>query len=254
MENFMAIAVSSWKATLRLIIIITFFLLMLAALVFSLVSLIYQTGAAVSISGTTISIGSEERLDSALVDATNWTDTNINIKEGDKLTFNATGSVNVALGHMIQALDTFAEISSNKKDMRIDLFTEEEIKKSLFPFPWNGPKGLNLKEVNDQKVIDRIKTSRKKFIYPEGEIGQLLAFISKNGSCPDISSKEEPKGMILPYYGPGATYTAKATGKLCFVINDVITEEIIHRKLIWQDNTGFFSIKIHIESNKSSLL
>ncbi|XOF33079.1 MAG: hypothetical protein ACL93V_13845 [Candidatus Electrothrix sp. YB6] len=254
MENFMAIAVSSWKGTLRLIIIFTCFLLLLAAVVFILANLVHKTGAAVSISGTTISIGSKERLDSALVNPINWTDTKIDIKKGDCFILDATGSVNVALGHMNQALDTFAEISSSKKDMKIELFTEKEIKRSLFPFPWNGPEGLNLKDVNDQNVIDRIKTSRNRFIHPNGEIGQLLAFISTSGSCPDIYSQEEPKGMIHPYFGPSTTHTAKVSGRLCFVINDVTTEEVKYKKLIWQDNTGFFSIKIHIKSNKTSLL
>lgn len=147
---------------------------------------------------------------------------------------------------MIIAQEYFANKQLTKPNGSVEVFSTEEIKNSLLPFPWNGPTGIDLRDMNNPDTINRIRTEKKKLVYPKGSVGQLLFLVYPHSSTPDLRT-DISQYQLMAYHGPNTTMSALNDGFLCFIVNDVITLKEEPTVLNWQDNIGYFAVRMLIK-------
>jgi hypothetical protein len=177
-------------------------------------------------------------------DRSPWVDTNIDLKEGDKITFHVSGKVCMAMHRMMDAADSNTIMP---------------------PLPWCGPEGFDLNSVANSRPAE---VKRKNYlICPEFNQGQVLGIITnkENGILrPDSLNVIDVNKYTDEYYE-----VKRNNGHLWLLVNEVFLDDKLlnsiepedlaidstefnfikknHYSNVWyDDNCGFFSINMEI--------
>jgi len=245
-------AISSWQNLIRSIIFLICCAVGIAFIVEKTINGLKANNLKITTStGSTIEVGQNTKLQTFIVHPRGWNKTGLYLNKGDKLNISATGSVNLAMGRMMEALEYQYKIKKKNEDKtginsrEIKYFTKEEKLKSAFVYPWNGPEGIDYEEIYDNSAKKRVKDSEKDRVVSSAKVGQLIAFISpSNITFPDFSSSQ-----VIPFSTSNTIVEVNKEGYLWFIINDLkLSGDKIGDKLIWQDNLGFFNILMAVNS------
>lgn len=179
-----------------------------------------------------------------------WQETAISVKEGDTLTFEAGGNVYIDLGGLNRSLETRYKledewirkkskgrnwIRSQSKVAPEDDYSADQVKKIKPRWAWNGPDG------NIATTDLSFPSRRNKTIVPSANYGTLLAAIRETG----VPTPARQDAFVVGSRNPGMT--AKRSGKLYFVINDVLDDkEPNFPDKFFIDNIGFFYVKVTV--------
>jgi hypothetical protein len=176
-----------------------------------------------------------------------WQETGIAVREGDHLSFEAGGRVNIDLEGLNLALEARHSadnriIDAEKKagrwekernDFAPELHYTPEDRQNIKPhWSWIDPNGLQ-----DTKRLANPAHQRRS-ILPEKGYGALLAAIRETGVKP---TREDAF-----FVGASNTCVAKRSGKLYFVANDVTYDDPDFPDLFMIDNIGFFYARVTI--------
>ncbi len=243
----------SWTALFKGILI---FIFILSSLYFFLVNLFNNVGFnSISVStqdGISINFDKLTNYRSVIVQPRSWQATDIRVNAGDEITLDAYGGINIAMGRMVKSLEFQYKVKEKNEKMGlgrdVDSFTKEEVEGSLFAYPWNGPEGIDLKNIHLDSAVDRIRESQQKRVYPKANVGQLLVVIS-----PSLSNEfpNLDKSQIFPYGGKGSKFIVENEGYIWFIVNDLMPDaDPLKREVDWQDNLGLFDVKILINRKK----
>ena len=248
----MSIAIESWTNLLRAVILIGS---IVALLVFGTITALNSFGSnqvLVEAGGTKIRIGNHS-IDSILVSPRGITDTNIDLREGDKVIISASGEVNIAAGQIFQITNQlYKEIDKlnivSTADPNLDNLLKE--KNFELPFSWIDPTGDsgNISPVyrnNQEKYVQKSKN----FIRSDSAHGALLAIVSSDGNQPKLE-EDFTVHQIYDYRDTPMEFFSNSNGRLFLTINDeVFVNNRVKTQIAWQDNLGFFEAKIHIKRN-----
>jgi hypothetical protein len=200
--------------------------------------------------GTTISIGYNTKIQQYLIDPRQPNATNIELKKGDSVRVSISGSVHVAMGRMIRALQYEYAIKDSlfraihKRHIRY--FTPEQRIRSRIAYPWTGPKGIDTNSINDTNVRNSIRESDSCRVLPGARPGQLIAFISEKRDKYMFDASDTTD--VHKFNGETIEFKATHKGYLWFIINDdAYVEGNILSDITWQDNLGFFYATITID-------
>lgn len=236
--------ITSWNNLIRTLILLVALLL---GIYFILEQVIGTRSVKLTVADTEIRIGDNGALKNHLVPPRGWTDSGISVKKGDKITVKSTGTINVAMAHMIDKLTHFTKIYRSKKDGNVELFTKEEIDASLFTFPWNSAKGISLSEMDDIEAIELLKKTSRKFLVPTAKCGQLLIYNFQSESGHPQMEQLTELDEVYQFEGDAVVLEIKGDGRIYFAVNDVVLFDKAKSELLWQDNVGFFSVTTFTE-------
>jgi hypothetical protein len=176
-----------------------------------------------------------------------WQETGISVREGDHVSFEAGGRVNIDLEGLNLALAARhdadsriidAEKKSGRWEKEKDNFAPElyytaEDKQNVRPhWRWIDPNGLP-----ETKQLAN-PAHQKRSILPDKGYGALLAAIRETGVQP---GREDAF-----FVGASNTIVAKRSGKLYFVVNDVTYDDKDFPDMFMIDNIGFFYARVSI--------
>ena len=236
--------ITSWNNLFRSLILL---IALLIGIYFIVEKVIGTRSVNLTVAGTEIKIGDNGSLKNHLVQPRGWTDSGISVKKGDKITVKSTGSVNVAMAHMIDKLEHFRKIQQSKKDGNVELFTKEEIEESLFTFPWNNARGISLTRMHNLEAIKLIKSTSHQLLQPSAKFGQLLIYNFEDETVSPKLEQLTELDEVYEFEGDAAVLEMKGDGRLYFGINDIVLFDKGKSALLWQDNVGFFSVTTFTE-------
>ena len=188
-----------------------------------------------------------------------WQNTQISLKAGEHLSFQAAGRVSIDLHGLVDAAQTMYELEQKEKgkidfsqpadsqktpedffDQDPDVKARYQTLKSNFPSLWAEPDGL--RDENRNLIIqdkDYPGRTKNKAMLKE-PYGALIGTIT--------SSQPLDKKEFFPIGKEKLWMPAPAEGDLWLNINDVIDKsDPLESKLYYFDNIGFFWVKITIE-------
>jgi len=181
-----------------------------------------------------------------------WEETGIAVREGDRLTFEAGGKVNIDLAGLNRSLEARYQaeqriIAAAKKSGKWEkekdtfvpelYFTREEVQNATPRWKWNGPDGL----LNSDRYANPAR--KKRSIAPDRDYGALLGAVRETGV--------KPLREDAFFVGKSNTIVAKRTGKLYFVVNDVLNDnEKEFPDMYLVDNIGFFYARVTVTPTK----
>lgn len=177
-----------------------------------------------------------------MVSPQGWEETGIAVREGDTLTFEAGGKVNIDLEGLNESLQVrrsaerrviAAEVKAGrwekeKNDFVLEEhFTPEEVQNSIPHWRWNGPDGLH----DSDRYANPAR--KKRAILPQRDYGALLGAVRETGVAP-------LRGDAF-FVGRSNANRAPRTGKLYFAVNDVLNDtDKNFPDMFLVDNIGFF--------------
>jgi hypothetical protein len=176
-----------------------------------------------------------------------WQETGIAVREGDHVSVEAGGKVNIDLAGLNLALEARRTadnriIDAEKKagrwekekdDFAPELYYTAEDRQNIRPrWRWIDPNGLP-----ETKRLANPAHQRKS-ILPDKGYGALLAAIRETGV--------QPERQDAFFVGASNTYVAKRSGKLYFAANDVMYDDPDFPDLFMIDNIGFFYARVTI--------
>ncbi|HKD13928.1 MAG TPA: hypothetical protein VKE71_05210 [Candidatus Angelobacter sp.] len=181
-----------------------------------------------------------------------WEETGIAVREGDAVSFEAGGRVNVDLEGLNLSLQArhnaeervkAAEMKAGrwekeKNDFVLEQhFTPQEVQSSIPHWRWNGPDGLR----NSDRYANPAR--KKRAIIPQRDYGALVAAIRETGVTP---SRDDAF-----FVGKSNTIRAQRTGKLYFAVNDVLNDtNKDFPDMFLVDNIGFFYVRVTVTPAK----
>ncbi|MBL4707301.1 MAG: hypothetical protein JKY48_02520 [Flavobacteriales bacterium] len=231
--------ISSWNNLIRSLILL---IALLFGIFFIVEKIIGNRSLNLTVAGTEIKIGDNGALKNHLVPPRGWTDSGISVKKGDKITIKSTGSINVAMAHMLDKLNNFIKILKTKEDMNVELFTKNEIDAATFTFPWNDAKGISLTKMDNIDAIKLIKSTSHKLLDPTAKFGQLLIYNFEDETVHPHLEQLTELDEVYQFEGDAIVLEIKGDGRIYFGINDVVLFDKSKSELLWQDNVGFFSV------------
>jgi hypothetical protein len=175
-----------------------------------------------------------------------WQETAISVDQGDKVKVEASGKVQIDLAGLNAALAARRdaderilqeEVTAGRWEQEKNTFLPEEHyspedREKIKPrWPWSTPNGL---DSNQTQFPGRPKKS----IMPERGYGALLAAIRETGALPGRQD--------AIFIGTSANMVAQKSGKLYFVVNDVLTDDKDFPDLFLFDNIGFYYAKVTV--------
>lgn len=203
--------------------------------------------------GTSVTFKSENKqvsFDTVLVHPLGWVGTTFEVKKGDSVTLTVSGRVNVAMGRMIDSLELVSKTKLENQETihhrELEYFTQQQIERATFAYPWCGAAGVHESELRNG-AKESAAATRKQRVDEDARVGQLIAIIAPTNKCPDRG--KIPSGVQhVAYDGEDSAFTVEKAGKLCFVVNDITYENDDIDELAWQDNLGFYLVRIKITS------
>jgi hypothetical protein len=195
----------------------------------------------ISVAGSEIRVGENDVLKTNLISPHGWTNAKIDVKKGDKLIIDASGSVNVSFGDMAIDLTNAINIAATKENGNVDSFTKDELWKSTLTYPWNGPEGIEFEKLKGDLAKNRVEAAKEKLLFRGAKVGQLLILNHKKSTDPQL----QRLGMdaeVYKYAGTPLMIEIKEDGRLFFGVNDIVLEDKANAHITWQDNIGYFSI------------
>lgn len=250
--RFLEKMIEGWSAMLRGVICISILLVILYFFITQVISHLHPSAVSISTAGgISLKFEGSGTLKGILVHPRGWQSSGIRVKRGDELTVDAGGSINIAMGRMVQSLlreYTYKDRNEKQgKGRSVEAFTQKELEDSMFAYPWNGPEGIQISDLLLGSAIQRVRNSQSKRIFPGANVGQLLLVISKSYSriLPSIEQSQ-----VEPYGGPGSKIIVKDDGYLWFIVNDLKPlDDTIKGQIDWQDNLGMFDVKLLINAS-----
>jgi hypothetical protein len=176
-----------------------------------------------------------------------WQETGIAVREGDHVSVEAGGRVNIDLEGLNLALEARHSADTRiidaekragrwekeKDDFAPELHYTSEDRQNIRPhWRWIDPNGIP-----ETKRLANPAHQRRS-ILPDKGYGALLAAIRETGVQP---GREDAF-----FVGASNTYVAKRSGKLYFVANDVMYDDSEFPDLFMIDNIGFFYARVTI--------
>ena len=76
--------------------------------------------------------------------------------------------------------------------------------------------------------------------------GALLTWVSDRRTCPD-EVRRVPADRLIAYTGEPTDFIAQKDGFLCMTVNDEVLDDPARNRLFWQDNAGFFQVRVIVE-------
>jgi hypothetical protein len=135
-------------------------------------------------------------------DRSPWIDTGFPVKEGDEVSFQASGRVCIAYNRMIQAATSDPH--------------------ELPPVPWNGPKGV----IDWKPIREKDEVRREMFLVKNAPPGLLLATIS--------STLPSPRPANIIQVGTEKDYSHRGPeGTIWFTINDTWLDDSDQSRLVF---------------------
>ena len=242
---------SNWGNLIRSIIFVVSVTASLGFLIYFIFTRIVPPGFKYTTeNGTSLAFeASDEKLlyKTLLVNPRGWVNSGLDVLPGNTVSITASGSINIAMGRMTKALSERYGIKENGKSY--DQFTEEDIQKSLFVYPWTGPEGFNNTVLRGKKTQENIRKQQSTLIDPLAKLGQLRTVVASKNDCPESISKIDLNSFSIYPYTDKTSYlfVAEKQGRLCFIINDSIHNNPGINKIFWEDNLGFYSVKVKIQ-------
>jgi hypothetical protein len=186
----------------------------------------------------------DETIATLLVVAANqdWQSTEIAVREGDTIEFQATGSVQISLSDFISTTQLRTTIDStiaNEHGLPQGLKTPEDYfdpaQDSLIrlPRPWVGPEG----DVRGSSMDHRFPGRTRRKVIPDAPYGALVAAVVPAGDSAAGS------GPFL--VGQKTTVVAPHAGTLWLNINDVRWTD----GRFYNDNLGYFLVTVIVPNN-----
>jgi hypothetical protein len=175
-----------------------------------------------------------------------WQETAISVDQGDKIRVEASGKVQIDSAGL-----NYAIASRRDADHRIlqeeikagrweqeknnflpeDHYTPEDHEKIMLRWTWSTPKGL---DTGGTLFPARPKES----VMPSRGYGALLAAIRETGVLPDRQD--------AIFIGTSANLVAQKSGKLYFVVNDLLSKDKNFPDMFFVDNIGFYYAKVTV--------
>jgi hypothetical protein len=124
--------------------------------------------------------------------------------------------------------------------------TKEQVRASQLAVPWCGPEGIAADAVSDIKVKETQDREADTRIVAGERMGRLITAIVPGQECPK-NGQTSPQMQLVPYNGEN-TFIAGISGRLCFIVNDHRSDNVDFNHLFWDDNIGFFTVNLRIES------
>lgn len=243
--------IESWPAFFRGIALLSSILFVFYLFAVQVVDRLHPSAVSISTDeGLSLKFDGAGTYKTILIHPRGWQSSGIKVKSGDELIIDAGGSINIAMGRMVQSLEVEYKYKARNekagKGRDVDAFSRKELEDSLFAYPWNGPEGIQISSLLLDSAIKRVKDSQSKRVAPFANVGQLLMVISKTDSreAPNLNESQ-----VVPYGGKGSRVVVKEDGYIWFIVNDLKPDkDQIKRELDWQDNLGMFDVKLLINS------
>ncbi len=243
----------SWGSMLKALVFLAICACGLFLFVTGLFNKLDPSSLSLSTSGDiSVTFGSSE-LRSMLIHPRGWQCSKIEVKKGDKLSLDASGEINIAMGRMVQCLiRQYQHKEDNEADPNkgrdLKFFSDEQLKESIFPYPWVGPEGILLEHV-DELMEERIRGVHDRLLDTNANHAELLAVIGPDTRPSYPSYPLDRSNYQIIRYSQGAQTTATKSGVLWFIINDQMHEDDDDKrsKILWQDNLGVFEVAVVVE-------
>jgi hypothetical protein len=164
-----------------------------------------------------------------------WQETSISVSEGDKISFDADGSVQIDLIGLLDSLKQRKDLETRNGKRQ---FTPAESNEIRPKWLWTNPDGNHL----TQQMADpeRLKIS----LAPDHNYGALLAAIRETGVIPT-------QGDVFFIGTHNVIQKATKTGKIYFTVNDAWDyKDPIFPEKFFVDNLGFFYVRVIVKSAK----
>lgn len=231
---------------IRSLIFVALIALILYTFIYNINKHVNPNSVSISASdGISVTFGDSQTLSSLLIHPRGWQSTGIHVKEGDILNIDASGSIHIAMGRMVTSLTEQYKIkdknNNDGKGRSLSSFTDEELNKSIFAYPWNSPTGIDIATITDNDAAARVKKLQEGRVSPKHKVGQLLAVIGNDSDItPDLTNSQ-----IVGYTSSSNKIMMTKSGFLWFIVNDEKPKDnIIIDRIIWQDNLGMFIVKV----------
>jgi hypothetical protein len=246
---------SSWGGMYRILVFIIVLVSFLCAALLTTLHLLKNTGFRyISANGSTIIISPKTKIQQYLIDPRQPNATKIELKKGDNVRINVSGSVHIALGRIMKALQYEYMIKDSlykaigKRDLKY--FNREQLLKSMVAYSWNGPTGIDTNKIFDTLVRNSIRLSQQDRLMPKCKVGQLIAFISDYRDQYNLVAADTEN--IIKFNTESIEFKVKKRGYLWFTINDDFyrgddNDDYLRNLITMQDNLGFFSATITID-------
>jgi hypothetical protein len=176
-----------------------------------------------------------------------WQPTEIPVRKGDHIAISAGGKVCIDVGSilaMVKKRSQYEEEWATKKKIRRndatetrvpeDYFTESEQRDLILERPWVDPNGFSLDQFHPS-----FRSRRQRYLLPNSPAGGLVAAVGGPNS--------EPKQQSAFFVGRENKDIAVLTdGSLWFTVNDVQYQDVLNRYLFYNDNIGYFWVRIEV--------
>lgn len=177
-----------------------------------------------------------------------WQPSSISVHKGDHLEFTAGGkvcidvnSIMVMVAKRLKYEDEWAKKLGIRRndatETRVpeDYFSESEQKDLILDRPWVDPDGFSL-----DRFHPSFRSRRQRYLLPDSPAGGLVAAIAD-------SDTEEPKRTNAFFVGrERKDYVVPVDGSLWLNINDVQYSDSLNRNLFYNDNIGYFWVRIEV--------
>lgn len=183
-----------------------------------------------------------------------WQPSGISVRKGDHLQFAAGGKVCVDVNSIIEMVakrkkyeDKWARLkhirTNDRNETRVpeDYFTEKEQHDLILDRPWVDPNGFSLDVFRPS-----FRSRRDRYLLPEEPAGSLVAAVG------DAYREPSRTGAFFVGVGDkvahqGDELVAPSDGWLWFTVNDVQYADALNRNLFYNDNIGFFWVRVTVK-------
>jgi len=188
-----------------------------------------------------------------IVNPEGWQRTEIEVRPGDRLSFDADGKVCIDLSDILEKVarrlkfeDDYAKKLSirrddpNEKRVPEDYFTPDERKELILNRPWVGPDGFDLEHFQPS-----FQSRKDRYLLPGKNAAGLVAAV-KSGSKVAPGKQDaffvgKSKDCVV---GEGEDCSASQKGWLWFTVNDVQYNDPANPNLFYNDNIGVFWVRV----------
>jgi hypothetical protein len=198
--------------------------------------------------------GKEEYV--VIVNPQGWQRTDIEVRSGDHLSFNADGKICIDVSEILEKVarrlkyeDEHARKEGIRRDdpaeKRVpeDFFTDDERKSLVLNRPWIGPGGFDLEHFQPS-----FRSRRNRYLLPQENAAGLVAAIK--------SDSLEPPGKSDAFFvgrskecvvGSKDCSSSSQDGRLWFTVNDVQYNDPNNSILFYNDNIGAFWVRVALK-------
>jgi hypothetical protein len=175
-----------------------------------------------------------------------WQNSHVEVRKGDRITFNASGSITISMQALLDKVEQYTAIErkilETKKYPPEAFLTNEQKELLASEFPWMGPNG---DESGETERITYSGRSQNK-IFSDQPFGVLIGAIKPEH---DEGLPNEKNGSFIFVIGAKKELEVSDTeGELWFNVNDALIPDFRQfPDFFYSDNLGYFMVKVRIE-------